>query len=232
MSGLERMGWPVRVALAAGALLGSAGAWSADASIATGKQIAAAGTGAGVPACSSCHGARGEGVAAFPRLAGTGKAYLLEQLDAFANGSRQNPIMQPFAQKLTPSERAAVAAYFASLPPPLKAVDKAPATPADAGAWLATRGRWSDEVPACAQCHGPGGSGVGANLPPLAGLPAAYLGDQLKAWRGGTRPPGALALMPAVAKRLTEADIAAVSTYYAGLAAPAAGASAAKEKSR
>jgi cytochrome c553 len=231
MSGLERMGWPARLAVAAAALVGSMAAWSADPSVAAGQRIAAAGTPAGVPACSSCHGARGEGAAAFPRLAGTGKAYLLEQLDAFANGSRQNPIMQPFAQKLTPAERAAVATYFASLPPPLKAVDNE-ATPADAGAWLATRGRWTDEVPACAQCHGPGGNGVGANLPPLSGLPATYIGEQLKAWRGGTRTPGPLALMPAIAKRLTEADITSVSTYYAGLAAPAKSAPAAKEKSR
>jgi cytochrome c553 len=231
MSGLERMGWPLRAAVAVAALTGSWGAWAADASIAAGKQIATAGTPAGVPACSSCHGAHGEGAAAFPRLAGTGKTYLLEQLDAFANGSRQNPIMQPFAQKLTPSERAAAAAYFASLPAPMKGVDKE-ATPADAGAWLATRGRWTDEVPACAQCHGPGGNGVGANFPPLAGQPAEYIAAQLKAERAGTRPPGPLGLMPAIAKRLTEADITSVSTYYAGLAAPAKSAPAAKEKSR
>lgn len=231
MSGLERMGWPVRAAMALVALM-AGGAWAADASIAAGKQIATAGTPAGVPACSSCHGAHGEGAAAFPRLAGAGKAYLLGQLDAFAGGSRQNPIMQPFAQKLTPAERSAVASYFASLPAPLKAADKEPATPADAGAWLATRGRWSDQVPACGQCHGPGGSGVGANFPPLAGQPAEYIATQLKAWRAGTRPPGPLALMPAIAKRLTEADMTSVSTYYAGLAAPAKSAPAAKEKSR
>lgn len=232
MSGLERSGRSVRLGVAAAALLGCTIAWSADGSVAAGKQIATSGTAAGVPACSSCHGAHGEGAAAFPRLAGTGRVYLLEQLNAFADGSRQNPIMQPFAQKLTPAERSAVASYFASLPAPLKAADKVPATPADAGGWLATRGRWSDQVPACAQCHGPGGTGVGANFPPLAGQPAEYIVTQLKAWQSGTRPPGPLALMPAIAKRLTEADMTSVSTYYAGLAAPAKTDPAAKEKSR
>lgn len=222
---------PVRVALAAGALLGSIGAWSADASIAAGRQIAERGTPNGVPACTSCHGPRGEGMGAFPRLAGTGKTYLLEQLDAFGAGTRQNPIMQPFVQKMTPAERAAAAAYFASLAAPAKASDK-DATPADAGAWLATRGRWADQVPACAQCHGAGGSGVGANIPPLAGQPAEYIAAQLKAWRAGTRPPGPLALMQDVAKKLTDPDVTAVSTYYAALGRTAQPAAASKEQRR
>lgn len=230
MSGHERMGRPLRVAIAAAALLGWVAAWGADASVATGKQIAERGTASGVPACTGCHGPHGEGSSAFPRLAGTGKAYLLEQLDAFGAGKRQNPIMQPFVQKMSPTERAAAAAYFASLPAP-KASDK-DATPADAGAWLATRGRWTDQVPACVQCHGPGGTGVGANFPPLAGQPAEYIAAQLKAWRAGTRPPGPLALMQDIAKRLTEADVTAVSTYYAGLGATAKPATTHKEQRR
>ncbi len=231
MSGHERMGRPMRVAIAAAALLGWVGAWGADASIATGRQTAERGTASGVPACTSCHGTHGEGSGAFPRLVGTGQAYLLEQIDAFGTGSRQNPIMQPFAQKMTPAERAATAAYFASLPAPPRASDK-DATPADAGAWLANRGRWADQLPACAQCHGPGGSGVGTNFPPLAGQPAEYIAAQLKAWRAGTRPPGPLALMQDVAKKLTDADVTAVSTYYAGLGATAKPVATSKEQRR
>lgn len=220
MSGLERVGL-VRIAMAAGALLGSVAASAADDSLALGRQIATHGTAAGVPACTSCHGAHGEGVGTFPRLAATGRPYLAEQLDAFANGSRQNPIMQPFAQKLTPAERTAVATYFASLPAPATAGDAETPTPADAGAWLATRGRWADQVPACDQCHGPGGRGVGANFPPLARQPAEYLAAQLKAWRADGRPAGPLGLMPAIARRLTDADVASVTSYYAGLGAAA-----------
>lgn len=190
---------------------------------AAGQQIAAQGTAAGVPACASCHGARGEGAAAFPRLAGTGQAYLREQLDAFADGSRKSAVMQPFAQKLSAQERAAVAAYYSALPPPFTAQDPSSVAPDDRGAWLATRGRWRDHVPGCAQCHGPGGSGVGASFPPLAGLPAAYLLAELQAFKAGTRPAGPLGLMQAVARKLSQADMEAVSSYYAGLgsAAPA-----------
>lgn len=202
-----------------------------EAAIVQGRQIAAQGTATGVAPCASCHGARGEGAAAFPRLAGTGQSYLRAQLEAFAEGSRKNPVMQPFAQKLSPAERTAVAAYFSSLPPPFTAEDVAQAAPADTGPWLATRGRWVNQLPACAQCHGPGGSGVDTSFPPLAGLPAAYIAGQLQAWKAGTRPPGPLALMQGIAQRLSNADITAVSSYYAGLAPASArtAASAAKE---
>lgn len=188
-----------------------------------GRLIAGQGAGQAVAACASCHGGRGEGSAAFPRLGGTGQAYLQAQLDAFANGSRRNPLMQPIAQGLSPAQREVMALYYSKLPSPSRAIDAAQPTPADAGAWLATRGRWSDQLPACAQCHGPGGNGVGPNFPPLAGLPAAYITAQLQAWKDGARPPGPLGLMEAVARKLADADVSAVSSYYATLGASVAG---------
>lgn len=171
-----------------------------------------------VAACISCHGAQGEGIATFPRLAGTGQAYLQAQLDAFGDGSRKNAIMQPIAQQLTATERTELTQYFSQLPAPFLAADPVQPLPTDVGAWLATRGRWSDNVPACVQCHGPGGRGVGAQFPPLAGLPAAYITEQLQAWKAGSRPPGPLALMTGIAQQLTEADMTAVAAYYANLA--------------
>ena len=65
-----------------------------------------------------------------------------------------------------------------------------------------------------------GGSGVGAQFPPLAGLPAAYIAEQLQAWKAGSRPPGPLALMAGVAKKLSDAEISAVAAYYEKIAAP------------
>lgn len=202
--------------LAAAALLANR-AHADDATL--GKTLATQGSATGVAACIGCHGAQGEGNAAagFPRLAGTNAAYLSAQLAAFADGSRQNPVMQPLSKLLSPHERDAVSAYFASLPAPAAVVtaDGAPIAPADTGAWLATRGRWSQGLPACAQCHGPGGLGVGSAFPPLAGQPAAYIAGQLNGWKHGTRPPGPMALMPMIAGKLSDADIDAVATYYA-----------------
>ncbi|HEM7892909.1 MULTISPECIES: c-type cytochrome [Burkholderia] len=184
-----------------------------------GKTLATQGSTTGVAACIGCHGGQGEGNAAagFPRLAGTSAAYLSAQLAAFADGSRQNPVMQPLSKLLTPHERDVVSAYFASLPAPagIAAADDTSIDPANTGAWLATRGRWSQGLPACAQCHGPGGLGVGSAFPPLAGQPAAYIAGQLNGWKHGTRPPGPMALMPAIAGKLSDADIDAVAAYYA-----------------
>lgn len=178
----------------------------------------------GAPACITCHGAKGEGnpAAGFPQLAAMGSKYLTEQLEAMANGSRVSPVMAATAKALDPAQRLAVAQYYAALPSPLDTGSLAatalrPVPPSDTGAWLATRGAWDKNVPACNQCHGPGGIGVGEHFPGLAGQPAAYLAGQLRAWRQGQRPPGPLALMPAVATRLTDAEIDAVSAYYAGL---------------
>ena len=182
--------------------------------------IAAHGTSPSVAVCVGCHGAKGEGIGAFPRLGGTGQAYLAAQLDAFANGDRKNPVMQTIAQSLKPAERQALALYFSQLSAPFVASDSAQTSPSDTGAWLAIRGRWTNQVPACAQCHGPGGNGVGAHFPPLAGLPAAYIVEQLQAWKAGNRPSGPLALMAGVAEKLSTAEISAVAAYYEKIAAP------------
>ncbi|TDG23370.1 c-type cytochrome [Paraburkholderia silviterrae] len=205
------------IALAA---LGATGAYAQQTQSAPlGRTIATQGTANGVPACISCHGANGEGNAAagFPRLAGLGAGYFEAQLAAFADGSRENSVMQPLAKNMSANERNAVAQYFSNLSAPqgIRTQDPADAAPSDSGAWLATRGRWQQDLPACVQCHGPGGAGVGTAFPPLAGQPAAYIEAQLNAWKNGKRPPGPLALMPAVASKLSDADIHAVALYYA-----------------
>lgn len=188
-----------------------------------GRQISIQGAN-GAPACMICHGAQGEGnpAAGFPQLAGQGAVYLTEQLEAIANDTRASPTMTAIAKSLDPTQRQAVAQYYASLPSPLNidqlaATALPPANAEDTGAWLATRGAWDKNVPACNQCHGPGGIGVGANFPSLAGLPVTYISSQLRAWRQHQRPPGPLGLMASVAARLTDAEIDAVSAYYANL---------------
>ncbi len=186
----------------------------------TADRIIAEGNSQGAPACNSCHGANGEGMAAagFPRLAGLGKAYLLEQLDAFSAGTRRNEVMHPIAKALSAAERRALAEHYSELPQPVQVSWPLPEPrPGDGAAWLAARGRWSDNLPACAQCHGPTGMGVGEHFPPLAGQPAAYIAAQLRGWKAGLRPPGPLALMVQVAVKLTEPEIAALADYYAAL---------------
>ncbi|NWF45553.1 c-type cytochrome [Hydrogenophaga sp. D2P1] len=200
---------------------------------ADGAAIAKTGLGA-APACQTCHGAAGEGVAqaGFPRLAGLGATYLQRQLAAFADGTRVNDVMMPIAKALSLADGAEVSAYYAALPAPAapagapptaspQATAAAPA-PASVGATLATRGRWADKLPACEQCHGPGGRGVGPDFPALVGQSATYLANQLTAWKTGARPPGPMGLMADVAKKLSEAEVRAVADHYASLPSRAA----------
>lgn len=205
-------------ALLALGLLGSAGSHAASINAA---QIATAGNGRGAPSCSSCHGQAGEGnpAAGFPRLAGLPADYLTRQMAAFASGQRQNPMMVPVAKALSTDEARALGVYYAHLPEPAPANGVgAPRTSGGAaailGRTLADRGRWSEDVPACVQCHGAGGSGVGANFPPLAGQSVVYLVNQLQAWQKGTRDPGPLGLMGGIAKKLSDADVHAVADYF------------------
>lgn len=197
-----------------GLLLSAAG--SATAATLDGAVIAAQGNGAGAAACATCHGAHGEGNSAgFPRLAGLPATYLEQQLEAFASGKRNNPVMMPMAKALTPEQRKAVARYYSGLPAPKTPISTAKPDPA--GEALAKRGDWARNVPGCERCHGPGGVGVGAAFPPLAGQPSAYIATQLHAWQQDQRPSGPLGLMPAIAKRLSDKEIQAVSDYFATL---------------
>ena len=73
-----------------------------------------------IPACASCHGARGLGVgAAFPPIAGQSATYVINQLNAWKSGARHDDplgLMWAVAGRLTVSQIAAVAAYCETLP--------------------------------------------------------------------------------------------------------------------
>lgn len=72
--------------------------------------------------CAACHGEGLLGHDQFPRLAGQGHDYLLAQLDAFAQGRRQDPtgVMTVISASLSEGDRQALAHYLAALPPVVK----------------------------------------------------------------------------------------------------------------
>ena len=166
----------------------------------------------GLAPCASCHGAEGGGQASFPRLAGMDAGYLARQLEHFASGERASAIMSPVARALSPADRAGLAQYYAALPAPRTAAsagdDDVP------GGRIALHGAWDRGVPACVQCHGPGGRGVGPDFPALAGQPAGYVASQLRAFRDGQRTNDPLQLMRAPAAGLTDAEIDAVARWF------------------
>lgn len=71
----------------------------------------------------------------------------------------------------------------------------------------------------CAACHGAHGQGnAQAGYPRLAGLQAQYIAEQLHAFKSGKRDN---AIMHGMASGLSDAQIQAVASYYAGLRPPA-----------
>lgn len=192
-----------------------------------GKPVTPANGGAAATACAACHGASGQGLpdAGFPRLAGLPAAYLMRQLAGYADATRISPVMTPIAKRLSAADRQALAAYYAGLPvTDLVAGSAAPAPTAAviaAGESLARHGKWSANVPACAQCHGAQGLGVGDAFPQIAGQSATYIANQLQAWRSGTRKDDPMGLMHGIALRLSEPEANAVAAYYASVPATA-----------
>ena len=197
----------------------------ARARAADGQAIAANGNGHDAPACAACHGEHGEGqpAAAYPRLAGLDSGYLVGQLNAFAQGSRDSVAMGPTAKALSPDERQAVATFYAGLDAAKVEESKKPdAKTVAIGRSLADRGDWSKELPGCGACHGAAGQGVGKTFPKLAGQSADYITSQLKAWKDGKRTDDPLHLMTGIASKLNDDQVAAVAAYYASLPVGAA----------
>jgi thiosulfate dehydrogenase len=171
----------------------------------------------GAVACDSCHGEDGGGneQAGFPRLAGLDATYIENQLHAYKRGQRKNPVMVGMAASLNEQDIKDVAAWYAGLNPVSHA--QAPATiSTSVGEQLANYGDMAMRgLPACFQCHGPGGSGVGKAFPPLAGQPYSYLLAQLKAWQSGARSGDPQGMMKSVVNKLTDADAESVAAYLA-----------------
>jgi cytochrome c553 len=175
---------------------------------------------AAAPPCEACHGAHGEGMEAahVPRIAGQSAEYLRKQLDDYASGARDNPIMANFAKTLSDQQRAKFAARYAAMSAPhVPTAQTASAAQLARGHQLAYQGDETRRVQSCNACHGPDGIGVAHAAPYLAGQSAEYLASALKAFHEGTRKNDAGELMRSVASRLNDADIAAVSGYFASI---------------
>jgi cytochrome c553 len=182
---------------------------------ARGAVIAAQGTTAGAPACAQCHAFNGvsDGSGAFPRIAGQSAHYLAKQLQDFASGIRDNALMSPVANALTPDDFADVAAYYAAINAPFLPLPKPDPAHVTQGEKFAKVGDEARQLPACNNCHGPGGAGEPPAIPYLAGQYASYIALELQMWQRGFRKSSPEEMAP-LAKRLTDQEIAAVAAYY------------------
>ena len=167
--------------------------------------------------CASCHGPDGNSaVGTFPKLAGQQAAYIRKQLRDFQGGKRTNAIMNGMAAGLSPQDISNLAAYFANQ-------KVTPGTAAGSpkmialGQTIYRGGDFAEKLPACMSCHGPSGAGVPPHFPRVGSQWAPYVQEQLLAFRDGSRANDPSGMMRTIAKRMTKAQIAAVSQYIAGL---------------
>jgi len=160
--------------------------------------------------CFLCHGAQGESTSeVFPRLAGQNAEYIAKQLEAFKSGQRQSTAMVDMVSRLTPDEMLALGRYYEKMRLPAEEA-KDPQLAA-MGRYIYHAGNKFSGVPACASCHGVAGEGA-AHLPRLATQFSGYLFTQLKQFNKRQRTNDN-AVMHAVAERMTELEMAAVSEY-------------------
>jgi cytochrome c553 len=177
--------------------------------------------GAIITNCGRCHGVDGRGrdSAAFPILAGQRLAYLEASLEAYARGQRHSGIMEPIAAALTSEQIRELSRYYASLEAPSAAPSlQQDSAAARRGQAIARQGIPNQDVPACADCHGPSDTPRNSIYPLLAGQHADYLALQLTLFKQEQRGGTAFAhLMRHVATKLTAEQINDVARYYAAL---------------
>ncbi|MBV1786739.1 cytochrome c4 [Marinobacterium sp. D7] len=204
----------IRRSGAVAALLLTTGLVQAAGDADRGATIVMQGDGQGGAPCLACHGTDGAGndAAGFPRLAGLDAGYLAAQLRDYRDGRRNSPVMAPNAAHLSDQQIADVAAYYALQTTRLMPAEQ-PADLLVRGEKLVKQGDWDNYIVPCESCHGTGAQGVGATFPALSGQHPTYLRQQLEAWKNGTRSNDPNQLMLAIAARLSDEQIQAVSAY-------------------
>jgi cytochrome c553 len=174
--------------------------------------------------CLPCHGKEGRAGpdGYYPRIAGKPAKYLLNQLVNFREGRRYFPMMNYLAERQPDAYLAELAEYFSSQKLPYDSVSpqSVPEATLARGRLLAKEGDKSTDVPACSACHGDNLLGALPAVPGLLGVSRSYLDAQLAAWRTGLRHAKAPDCMATIARKMTSADIEAVTGWLATQAVP------------
>ncbi len=167
--------------------------------------------------CKTCHGLSGEGYRGYfsmPRLAGQQPKYIENQLRAFSERRRVNPVMFNVAHVLSPATLAALSAHFKALNPPPSG--GGPKEHLALGKTIFEEGLPESNVPACSACHGPEAKGH-EEIPRLAGQLYPYTLQALSYWgkergQGGTRDDTSAIMVPTT-HNLTQEQMSAIAAY-------------------
>jgi cytochrome c553 len=164
--------------------------------------------------CQACHGPSNVNPD-WPNLAGQGERYLAEQIKAFRDGKRSNPVMMPLVAGLSDQDIADIAAHFAAQTPTGMEADP---SYWKAGEQLYRGGDSTRSIPACIACHGPVGRGnSAAAYPALRAQHAQYTQKQLNDYASGVRTGHNAEVMQTIAKRMSQEDIRNVASYVQGM---------------
>lgn len=177
-----------------------------------------------VAACTACHANKERGDAFFPRIAGKPAGYLYNQLVNFREGRRRYPMMTYMVDHLSDAYLREIAQYYSDLHPPYPPPESGGASAAllERGRALVRQGDAGKRIPACVACHGEQLTGVAPAIPGLIGLPRDYINAQFGAWRNKVRHAAAPDCMAEITSRLSDADVAAVSSWLSSRPADAA----------
>jgi len=160
--------------------------------------------------CGACHGADGNAtIPGTPSLAAQPVFFTHWQLIKFRDGRRKDPQMSPFAQNLSDTDMADLAAYYQAQRPRPRPATTDPARVA-AGKTLAERHH-------CTSCHRPGLIGQ-EQAARLAGQDYAYLLRLLRGFKAKTAAD-LDGTMTIAAQSLADEEIVSLVHYIASLGA-------------
>ncbi len=167
--------------------------------------------------CISCHGAEGQGMGIFPKVAGQSEAYVAGRLEQYRAGETVGPdsaLMWGQASGLSDQAIADLAVYIAGLEPFDAAVEETVAEIAPEAEGDAERGQ--QLYGTCIGCHGAQGLGMGI-FPNIAGEEAEYVAGRLTQYRAGETVGPNTPLMAPHAANLSDEDIADLAAYVSSL---------------
>ncbi len=128
--------------------------------------------------CAACHGRDGNStIPGTPSLAGQPVFFTHWQLIKYRDGRRKDPLMSPFAQSLSDTDMADLAAYYEAQRPRQR--------PAKIDSEKVAAGRELAALHHCTSCHKPGLVGQ-QQVPRLAGQDFDYLLKLLRGFKAKT----------------------------------------------
>ncbi len=164
--------------------------------------------------CRRCHGFTDVA----PRLEIQDARYLTDMMEAYRSGARESGFMSHLASRLRDGDIEQLATWLAGVDG--EVVDTAAISPAPT---IVSSGAPERQIAACSGCHGTT-TPIRPEFPGLAGQDRDYLVTQLTMFADDAphdrMPRGGgpfISLMDHAARGLTEEEITAIASYYAGL---------------